>query len=215
MADKADKAEELSTFLVSYPLYRRLTFEGIPVRWPDMLQLRCEHCGAERTFDGEEDKGLAYMNVRTPTGPLRAGGTDSLPTLVYLKYVCHVCALDSRSYFLAISYGSKVLRKVGQVPPWSLAVPPALDKLLGPDKTYYRRALTCMSQSYGLGACAYFRRVIENTMDDVLDRLKAVLEQEGGGEAAIKRLEEVQKKKLDWLPRFVLQVYAPVASTHS
>lgn len=92
------------------------------------------------------------------------------------------------------SFVAKVytLRKVGQWPPWNVRPDPALEAALDPeDAVLYRRALMNISQGYGIGALAYFRRVVENETG----RLLALLEELARDEEDEDRIEEIAKAK--------------------
>jgi hypothetical protein len=58
--------------------------------------------------------------------------------------------------------------KIGQEPPWEITPDRTLEKVLGSRSVYYKRGLVCESQSYGIGAFAYYRRIIEEIIDDLL-----------------------------------------------
>lgn len=53
------------------------------------------------------------------------------------------------------------VEKVGQDPPWDITIDHRLEKILGPLGGLYKNGLICESQSYGIGAFAYYRRVLE------------------------------------------------------
>jgi len=60
--------------------------------------------------------------------------------------------------------------KVGQWPPLLIDPPPELAKALGTEDTeLYKKALTNGNSAFGIGALAYFRRVIENKVNMILD----------------------------------------------
>jgi hypothetical protein len=62
------------------------------------------------------------------------------------------------------------IRKYGQWPGWSISPPREIEAALDAvNLDLYKKALVCMSQAYGLGAVAYFRRVIENELPALLD----------------------------------------------
>lgn len=70
------------------------------------------------------------------------------------------------------------------------AVAPELKAALGEDVGLYRRALECMAESFGLGACAYLRRLLENQAAPLLRLLLAVKEDEGADREEIAEIEE-------------------------
>jgi hypothetical protein len=84
------------------------------------------------------------------------------------------------------------LQKVGQFPSYDIELNHTLKKYLSSeDQTNYKRALTCLSISYGIGAYAYFRRVIENEIKRII---KDISELEFDGvELVRKALENFEK----------------------
>jgi hypothetical protein len=65
--------------------------------------------------------------------------------------------------------------KVGQYPPWSIDVDKRVSHILGDYVDYYRRGLVCESQGYGLGAVAYYRRIVEKIIDTLLDQIAQMI----------------------------------------
>jgi hypothetical protein len=61
--------------------------------------------------------------------------------------------------------------KVGQFPAWEVVGEPNIEKLLGVHSTYYKKGLTCESQGYGIGAFGYYRRIVEETIDEMLNEI--------------------------------------------
>lgn len=60
--------------------------------------------------------------------------------------------------------------KVGQWPPLAIEPAPALADSLGKeDVELYKKALINANFSHGIAALAYFRRVVENKVNDLID----------------------------------------------
>lgn len=84
------------------------------------------------------------------------------------------------------------LEKVGQFPAFDIELNNYLKKYLSAeDKINYKRALTCLSISYGIGAFAYFRRVIENEIKRII---KDISELEFEGVEFVKRALQTYEK---------------------
>src|SRR5271163_2712540 len=79
----------------------------------------------------------------------------------------------------------------GQFPAWSIDGDPALLKLLGGYGAYYKKGLICESQAYGIGAFGYYRRIVEEVIDTLLDDIAGLL----AGEELAKYQEALQKTK--------------------
>ena len=84
------------------------------------------------------------------------------------------------------------VQKIGQVPPQSVEIAADLSERLGNTATYYKNALVCRSQNYGISAVAYMRRVIEEKTDDLID---VVIELAQTYNADNKTIEALKKAK--------------------
>ena len=178
-------------FLTDYPLYRKATLATPPLDPPSMIKCQCRVCRDRQIFD------IDNMDTIS-TAPKSPHWVTS-----WLLYFCHACKQDRRLYILMRDHTKTVMWKIGQNPAWSIEVPPALEAILGQDSTYYKHALICMSQSYGLGACAYLRRIVEDRMDDILRGLRDHMQSEGVPveqltkvDAAIRTSQAVEKATL-------------------
>lgn len=183
--------------LEEQPLYTRLKLPSATFRaliTPKKLELDCPVCATKRPF--------------RETGPQRGPGLGSAQTpvtskIVPYEYECTGCEKATATFFVEVHIDSlddtgnnNWMRKVGQSPPWSIAVPADLEKELGPEATeLYKRALACLSHSYGLGACTYLRRVLENHINPLLQLIHDVRKQNGATETELQELTEAMKAK--------------------
>jgi hypothetical protein len=125
---------------------------------------------------------------------VRAGVGDKVGW-IQRTYTCRNCGQNKIFfYFFWSSNGQEgVFFKGGQYPPLQRDPPVSLSKKLNDvDKDLYRKALTSRNNSYGLGALAYLRRVVENRMNDLLDLLHEAAKDEAAAEE-LKKIEEVKK----------------------
>jgi len=76
---------------------------------------------------------------------------------------------------------SKIM-KIGQNPAWSIDAGDELEKALGKHVSEYKKGLVCESQGYGIGAFAYYRRIVEVVIDDLLRDVIYFVEQDQQGE---------------------------------
>src|SRR5690554_1107831 len=65
--------------------------------------------------------------------------------------------------------------KVGQYPAWEVSGEPNIERLLGAHAGYYKKRLICESQGYGIGAFGYYRRIVEETIDELLNEIADLL----------------------------------------
>jgi hypothetical protein len=169
----AEKAEE---FLSSYPLYRVLRVRDLPETFGQLEavapQLRCPKCRADRTFHLRSVDGKAPDHL---TWSSRAGGGGELPPqrllsgVRLLSYGCSKCRTEV--LFLVVLY-AEAIKKVGQEPPWEAQIPRSVETFLGePLADLCRRGIRSESQGYGIGAFAYYRRVVEQIVDRLFDSI--------------------------------------------
>jgi len=80
--------------------------------------------------------------------------------------------------------------KVGQYPEPSIALPAALEKNLGKDAaTFYKKALICRNNGFGLAAAAYIRRVVEDKTNELIEVVAKYAEVSG---VDSKKVEEIR-----------------------
>lgn len=133
-------------FLEQYPLYRK--YQTSSWLTPSALSLDCSVCKKETTW------------AHSATHEVQRGRVHA--------YVCHRCRNNAVQYFV-IQITNGAYMKVGQYPRQSVRVPNNVEKRLGASTDFYQKALTSRSEGYGLGAVAYFRRVVEDKTNELID----------------------------------------------
>lgn len=93
-------------------------------------------------------------------------------------YECTYCTDFSITFFLKISHNSEWICKAGQFPPWTVQTDKNIQSLLGEHQDLLQKGLVCESQSYGVGAFAYYRRIVEEIIDGLLDEISDLLSPE-------------------------------------
>lgn len=168
------------------PLYRKIRVTELPVSTtgirPRLIEFHCPKCRLSRPFVNTQQQG---------SGAGR-GGPPALDSAVYaFLYGCTACGLTFHTW-VEFNVNQLWFRKVGQIPPLEIAPPGMIEaQLLEPDLTHYKRGLACVSQSYGIGALGYFRRVLEDTIDTLLD----LVEQAARGQEDEDLIEAVGRAK--------------------
>jgi len=101
--------------------------------------------------------------------------------------------------------------KIGQYPPPSVALPPALSKNLGPDAAaLYRKGLQCRNNGFGLAAIGYFRRVVEDKTNELIEVAAKLAESYNIDAAIVAKMRQVASSS-DYTPyEEKLQVAATV-----
>src|SRR6266581_1936772 len=112
--------EQIRPFLEKRPLYFKETLNVSPLiyeemLYPEVLELVCPQCGQSRPF---------RRQARRQTGP--AFGRGITPILdagvLHFVYDCTGCTGTTWRCWVELSTSPAWIRKVGQLPPWSIGV---------------------------------------------------------------------------------------------
>jgi hypothetical protein len=167
---------QFEDFLENSPAYHAViaselwcTSQGsIALRKPD-LWLLCEEDSCE---------GMRYFEFKDSTGYLR--GNADLPSVLFMQYRCKNCENNVKSFSLIVferyEGGSALVVKVGEWPPFGPKTPPRLLRLLGSDKELFLKGRRAENYGLGIGAFTYYRRVVENQKNRLLDEIIEVVQ---------------------------------------
>ena len=84
--------------------------------------------------------------------------------------------------------------KLGQDPAWQPGVPKGIWRPLGGSEDFLSRGIACLREGYGIGAAAYFRRVIEDETNAILDQLESAATSEEN-EPALEQLRAARQER--------------------
>lgn len=143
------------------------------VNTPD-LQLHCDNdkCNGVRLFQYNQfPMHYEYRSI---------DGGDTCYDNVYIEYLCQNCKENIKSFaimFIKIHDDKTTadLIKFGEYPFYGPHIPSKLISLIGPDREIFLKGIKCESQNLGIAAFSYYRRVIENQRDRLIDNIASVL----------------------------------------
>jgi len=178
---------DMADFLVNAPLYRVENFSDSTVREtgihtfiisvPELVDRRCETCG------------MTKWTLNRHHSTVEEGHFTNLP------YQCRNC--ETADFIVWIvwrrSNATIDIVKAGQYPKLEIAIPKDFGEALGDKRALYMNGMTLRHNSYGIGALTYFRRVIEDTTDEMLDLLEKSMEETSAEPGAIERLKVAKK----------------------
>ena len=186
--------ERLAELLVRGSLYKRFRYDGneahsfnpraqnIP-RYgslPKMVKTYCEGETCRQETIWETDNAQVYFGH----------------VFYHARYKCRNCGSNQMDYWFIWTEDQNHLSlfiKVGQFPPLSIEPPKDLTKALGKtDAELYKKALINGNYSFGLGALAYFRRVIENKVNMLLDLIAEAAKLANFEPEELARIEEIK-----------------------
>lgn len=184
-SDFAGTRLRITEFLETQPLYVKLRIRLPPMFHqviPEAVVLICSTCKAERPFRGARHAGGSGAGFPPP--PTRVSGFSRL------SYMCTGCENETLQCWIQVNYVNEDwIQKVGQVPIWLPAISKEIKEELGEDSELYQKALRNMNEGYGIGACAYLRRLLEKHINPLLQLLYDVKEEQG---ARTEELEAIQ-----------------------
>jgi hypothetical protein len=179
----------LGEFLVNAPLYRSEALPSIQVQThpgadqfvsaPSLIDRECDQCGMTKwELAGDSYEGQLWANK-----------------FEQLKYRCRNCT--DRVFNVWLIWwrreGVPTFIKVGQYPKLEVTIPKEFAKALGDKRSLYIKGMTLRHNNYGVGALTYFRRLIEDTTNEMLDLLEDAMKATGGNPAAVEELEQAKK----------------------
>jgi len=115
-----------------------------------------------------------------------------------LKLKCKNCEEGEKYYFIKIIHLKDLgvrLCKIGEYPSFGPPMPPKVKKLVGQDRKNVLKGYEIEKQGYGIGAFAYYRRVIEDQKDLFFDEIIRVSKGLKASEEIISGLEDAKKNK--------------------
>lgn len=101
---------------------------------------------------------------------------------VFITYVCSNCQTHTKVYSLRTFRESNeegLAFKYGEYPIYGPPIPQRLLKLIGPDRDNFLKGRRCETQGLGIGAFAYYRRVVEHQKNRILKEIVKVSEKIG------------------------------------
>lgn len=161
------------------------------------ISLYCKNCRSTQTFvltapffEGKNLYGLPKSKG------IVSGGThyvENIKGFLLLNYKCAHCNNEKAIYVIKLDKDK--CEKVGQYPPPDIFIPEEIKILNDPIvEELYKKGKISENFSYGIGAFAYYRRIVELKIDELLDKIKEFFPVEKKKEYE-KILEQVKKEK--------------------
>jgi hypothetical protein len=156
-------------FLEQYPLYRKFKTSSLPHTADNLpvvaIKMACPLCSSEQTFvmTNKYSENFGYDNC-----PISG-------QIFRLTYGCAHCLKFTRYFFIKVADDRTSLMKVGQYPVWDVSTDPTIERMLDEHADYFKKGLICESQGYGIGSFAYYRRIIEEIIGQLLEDIAGLL----------------------------------------
>lgn len=211
--------DEFTQFLLTFTLYRKFA-TALPASLPyslveflpDRIYFDCPLCERNQAFVNKDSRYLdtsredLEREIQENSAQILVAETIGGSKAVYnmmgsravgfylLHYACSVCHEIELRWFLEITKDDEqtYIRKVGQEPPYDIGVSREMrNRLNVNDLNLYQRAKICISQSYGIGACIYLRRIVENQINPLLETHLEVREKEGAPTDELEKIRAI------------------------
>lgn len=198
--------EELTSFLEDTPLYVKLRLQLPPVFEnvrPERLELSCSKCRTKRPFRGEAQIPVMAGNDAFP--PARHQGRSGVRSV---SFTCTGCERETFQFWIEVNYENEHwVRKVGQLPIWIPNISKEMENELGEDAEIYKKALRNMNEGYGIGACAYLRRLLEKHINPLLQLLHDTKAEAGANAEELKTIQDaITAKDFTTKTRFAAEI---------
>jgi len=135
------------------------------------LKLHCdsEECGRIENFEPKIDKCDTYLDSRKTNN-------------AFLVYYCRSCRTSIKTFALTVNIQERETNmqegvligtaiKLGETPAFGPPTPTRLLKLLKPDQNLFLKGRQCENHGLGVGAFAYYRRVVEHKKTALFDAI--------------------------------------------
>ena len=150
---------------------------------PDIwLHCPTKKCSGDRAFacldDVSDVRGYQQMNI-------------------FLVYSCRNCSKSTKTYSLRVTAegeGSDSAVKYGEMPAFGPPLPAHLLNMVGADGALLRKGRQTENQSLGIGAFAYYRRVVENQKNRLLEDIRKAAERLDADEELLSSIDLAMKE---------------------
>ncbi|MCW8965620.1 MAG: hypothetical protein OQK82_02890, partial [Candidatus Pacearchaeota archaeon] len=148
------------------PLYSSWDYKKIPQNVNDLfgepINMFCHTCENNQTFNCQQ---IVFNDINITNNLGRsisyAMGHSFNGGVLTLNYTCTHCHNFKRNFIIKMQEDGK-MEKIGQYPPLDIIIPKEIKSLNKKDvEEIYQRGKISENLGYGIGAFAYYRRVVE------------------------------------------------------
>jgi hypothetical protein len=187
-------------FLQEAPLYKKYPYQApenlgtFDAEFDVRIKMFCTVCRTDHTFvrcgaqnDQIPIRKLDGVKDRDPHAPISPNGSINVGW-----FLCANCRQFGYGFMVHVSDDGQKIEKVDQFPPWSIEPDAYVKEAVGDHLEHYKRGLICESQGYGIGAYAYYRRIVEWVIDGLLDDIGKMMDGMPDHDEYVSKLTEVK-----------------------
>jgi hypothetical protein len=152
-------------------------------RWsvssPDLLL----HCSSD------ECNGFRLFNRASSTVEVNRGNW----TCGFFVYKCKNCGQGTKTYTLMVLFDGREegqVYKFGELPVYGPPIPARVITLIGPDRDHFLLGRRAENHGLGIGAFAYYRRVVENQKGRIIKEIAKVAKKLGAAPEILQGFEK-------------------------
>jgi hypothetical protein len=175
------RSQDFKVFLEEYSLYRKCqtvvtksdqhfdNFFFVP------LHLYCTKCKMKTTHGYDESSSdVMVRDLKTLQGGYTYNVRSVIDHTFKFTYECNHCT--NQQYCFLIRFDLDTMFKAGQYPSPDIVISPEIENKLGKVLAgHYRKGKISETHGHGIAAMAYYRRVIEDKVIDILKEIKEIL----------------------------------------
>lgn len=178
----------LKSFLETSPIYKKIEIEEdyfkssnkvkkIYLKQADVtddldnlnlpvLNFRCNSCCSSQSYELDQ-----VIGDNAERNQLGGSITRIKGRAFWAIYKCVACKDQRFEFLLSIAPDGSWIQKIGQWPSWKAEISQDLSKTLRRLGAWplYNKGVTSESQGYGIGAYAYYRRIVETVIQKLLN----------------------------------------------
>ena len=210
------KAELKDRYIRSFDGIRTGRKSSGPREWvipSPRIRIYCSECDGVRGFNPAANFPLSIscLNIGRGPGSINLGDGRSMETGrhadQFLRYVCADCAKEEKKYSLAVEILNPLkgeekveeisikLTKYGEIPKPIKPINPKIKRLIKTEWELYRKGADDEAAGNGIGAFAYYRRVVEASRDMILDAMCVAATKLNVSEEDIAEIQATKKSK--------------------
>lgn len=156
-----------------------------------VINFRCKSCSSNQSYEVIHRYGEDYDLKASGKQITRIKGRS-----FWVIYQCVACKDQRYEFLLNMADDGSWIQKIGQWPSWKAEISPDLRRTLSRlgAMPLYIKGVTSESQGYGIGADAYYRRIVEKVIQKLLDDITEIVDESQSIEFK-QAVEEAKKQK--------------------
>lgn len=178
-------------FLETIGLYKSVLVEDFLQgdafkHWPNYpeINVECDYCKGKRIF-----------KQNNSASPITYDDEFEIKSVIY---VCKNCSTTTKSFTIRYKVEDGFcysVCKIGEYPPFGEKIPSKIISMFGPERDYFLKGKRSEDQNLGIGAFTYYRRIVENEKNRLIDEIIKVCKRLGDQDELIVELEAAKKEK--------------------